>query len=321
MGAISFLPNQPTLFTGELPWLIGTLASRKARFKFWTRTLSRSRTLQWVLVNSFPDEYINDFEDHHDHENQNPLVLNSSQTENGDHHHHLPLILPIGPLCEHATTSNTNNPSFWDEDMSCLEWLDKQKTGSVLYISFGSWVSPIGEGKVKSLAMALEALGCPFLWVLGNSWRSGLPVGYLERFSKHARGKVVSWAPQMEVLKHKAVGGYLTHCGWNSTMEAIQCQKRLLCYPVAGDQFVNCTYIVKVWKVGVKLNGLGVKDVEEGVRRIMEDTQMSTRLRNLWERTMGDEASLRVECNLTAFLDDVKKETNECPSDDLHDIY
>ncbi|KAF3445089.1 hypothetical protein FNV43_RR14782 [Rhamnella rubrinervis] len=302
VGAITIQPSQPKLSTEELPWLIGTLASRKGRFKFWTRTLSRCRSLKWVLVNSFPEEYIDI-----DHEQQKQLPLKSSKDEDDDHDHDHPLILPIGPL---YAINNTNNPSFWEEDVSCLEWLDKQQAvSSVIYISFGSWVSPIGEGKVKSLALALEALGKPFLWVLGDSWRAGLPLGYLERVSKQARGKLVYWAPQMEVLKHKAVGCYLTHCGWNSTMEAIQCQKRLLCYPVAGDQFVNCSYIVKVWKIGVKLNGFGVKDVEECVRRAMEDTQMSIRLRKLSERTMGDEASLKVESNLTAFLDDVNKQT------------
>ncbi|KAH7533602.1 UDP-glycosyltransferase 82A1 [Ziziphus jujuba] len=305
LGMVSFLPNQPPLSTEELPWLIGTLAARKARFKFWTRTLSRSRTLQWLLVNSFPEEYYIE-----DDEKQSQLLKSSN---NGDGHH-LPLALPIGPLCNHS--SDTINPSFWEEDMSSIEWLDHQKPGSAIYVSFGSWVSPIGEAKVKSLAMALEALGKPFLWVLRDSWRSGLPIGYLERVSK--QGKVVSWAPQMEVLKHKAVGCYLTHCGWNSTMEAIQSQKRLLCYPIAGDQFLNCSYIVNVWKIGVEINGFGEKDVEDGVRKVMEDKQIGNRLRKMYERIMGDEACSRVMSNLTAFLDNVKDGIiHKCPINDM----
>ncbi|KAK9285269.1 hypothetical protein L1049_024459 [Liquidambar formosana] len=287
-GSVCFLPGQPMLNTEELPWLIGTLATRKSRFKFWTRTLDRSRTLPWLLVNSFP-EGCNE---------------NESMESSRDYPH----VFPVGPLNKLAVAKN---PSFWEEDMSCLDWLDKQKPASVVYVSFGSWVGPIGEGKVKNLALGLESSGQPFLWVLGPAWREGLPAGYVERVSK--QGQMVSWAPQMEVLQHKAVGCYLTHCGWNSTMEAIQCQKRLLCYPVAGDQFVNCAYIVEVWKIGVKMNGFERKDVEEGVRRVMEDNEMNNKLMRLNEKTMGDAASSRVMANLTDFIDDLKKLTVEHP--------
>lgn len=264
LGGTCFLPNQPMLSSEELPWLIGTPAARKARFRFWTRTLERSESLQWLLVNSFPNEHcLDDKQSEHQQ-----LDLNETKIQ--------PQLqaFPIGPL---SKLTATKNPSFWEEDTSCLSWLDKQQPNTVIYISFGSWVSPIGEAKVKSLALALEALGKPFIWVLGSSWREGLPVGYLEKVSR--TGKVVSWAPQMEVLKHKAVGCYLTHCGWNSTMEAIQCQKRLLCYPVAGDQFVNCGYIVDLWRIGVRLGGFGEKDVEEGLKRVMEEDEMGNRLR------------------------------------------
>ncbi|KAG2716041.1 hypothetical protein I3843_03G108900 [Carya illinoinensis] len=283
------LPDQPMLSTEDVPWLVGSLAARKARFKFWTRTLDRSKTLRWLLVNSFPDEYIDG--------KQTQLVENSQD-------HHAPLVFPIGPLSKHAVSKNIS--SFWEEDKSCLDWLDKQKPDSVVYVSFGSWVSPIGEGKVNNLALALEESGRPFIWVLGCAWREGLPVGYLQRVAM--QGKVVSWAPQMEVLQHQAVGCYLTHCGWNSTMEAIQCQQRLLCHPVAGDQFINCIYNVEVWGIGVKLNGFGQKDVAEGLRRVMDQESeiLKHRLRRLYERTMGEEANSRVLSNLKAFIDDLK---------------
>lgn len=288
-GPICLLPNQPELCTGDLPWLIGTPAARKSRFKFWTRTLSRSRNLQWLLVNSFPEE------SPEDKPHKNPSI---SKNE--------PFVFQVGPLSKLATIKN---PSFWQEDMSSLQWLDDQKPKSVVYISFGSWVSPIGEAKVNSLALALEAMRQPFIWVLGPAWREGLPEGYLERVTK--LGKVVSWAPQMEVLQHKAVGCYLTHCGWNSTMEAIQSKKRLLCYPVAGDQFVNCAYIVEKWKVGVKMNGFTQKDVEEGISKLMNDNEMNMRLMKLYERTMGEEANLRAMANLATFFDDLSELTNK----------
>lgn len=294
LGPLCFLPNQPLLSTEDLPWLIGAPASRKARFEFWTRTLDRSRKLSWLLVNSFPEECIDNDKP------QNSALLENSMDQ--------PLIFQVGALSKHPLVKN---PSFWEEDMSCLQWLDKQKPSSVLYISFGSWVSPIGEGKVKKLALTLEAMGQPFIWVLGPTWQAGLPFGYIERVSK--QGKVVSWAPQLKVLQHKAVMCFLTHCGWNSTMEAIQCQKCLICYPVAGDQFVNCAYITEKWRIGVKINGFGEKEMEQGLRRVMEDHTMNYKLTRLHEITMGEEASVVMMSNLTTFVNDFKEQTNGYP--------
>lgn len=292
---VSLHDNQPLLCAEELPWLIGNLTARKARFNFWKRTLDRSKTLPWLLVNSFPDETsgdCNDKQEHFSHYN----------------HHQSQLVFPVGPLIKQATA--TKNPSFWEEDRSCVEWLGKQKPESVVYISFGSWVSPIGEAKLKNLALALEASSRPFIWVLAQAWRDELPNGFLERVSE--QGKVVSWAPQMEILQHSAVGCYLTHCGWNSTMEAVECQKRSLCFPVAGDQFMNCAYIVKVWKIGVQINnGFAKEEIEEGVRKVMEDDggEMKKSLMKLRGKMTGEEASSRVTENLTEFLDSIMKQT------------
>ncbi|WMV59852.1 hypothetical protein MTR67_053237 [Solanum verrucosum] len=273
--------DQPTIRLQDLPWLIGNSNARISRFKFWTRTMERTKTLKWLLINTFQDEC-------HNNKDQNTTNFDSK-------------ILPIGPLNTHVTIKNS---SFWEEDLSCMNWLDKQVVNSVLYISFGSWVSPIGEAKVNSLALALEATKRPFIWVLGPLWRQGLQKGYLERISK--QGKIVSWAPQMDVLQHEGVGCYLTHCGWNSTMEAIQSKKRLMCYPVAGDQFVNCAYIVQKWRIGVMIDGFGVKDLEGGLRKVMEDDGMSERIDRLNEMTMGKVASSKAMDNLTTFLSSVR---------------
>ncbi|XP_018628900.1 UDP-glycosyltransferase 82A1-like [Nicotiana tomentosiformis] len=287
-GPISISLGQPTLRSDDLPWLIGNTTARISRFKFWTKTMERSRTLKWLLVNTFPDEC---------HKVRNTTILNTKIDQSQD----CPQILPIGPLNTHVTIKNV---SLWEEDSSCLDWLDKQVVNSVLYISFGSWVSPIGEAKVNDLAVALELLKRPFIWVLGPTWREGLPKGYLERISK--QGKIVSWAPQIDVLQHETVGCYLTHCGWNSTVEAIQSKKRLLCYPIAGDQFVNCAYIVQKWRIGVRMDGFGLKDLEEGLKRVMEDDEMGERIGRLNEMTMGKVVSSRAMANLTTFICDIR---------------
>ncbi|MCL7046269.1 hypothetical protein MKW94_012687 [Papaver nudicaule] len=284
------LPGQPSLTTRHLPWLIGNPSSQKQRFEFWLRILERSRNLKWLLVNSFVEE---------NYDNRSDSVQRLSDR---------PRIFRVGPLTSHTKLAKT--PTFWDEDRSCLDWLDQQKKSSVVYVSFGSWVGPIGEEKVTELALGLENTESPFIWVLGSAWRDGLPDGFLDRVRDI--GKIVSWAPQKEVLQHSAVGCYLTHCGWNSTVEAIQCGKRLLCYPVAGDQFVNCTYIVDVWGIGAKMNGIRKIDVEEGVKRVMTgkgSEEMEENVMKLKGRLNGEEGCLRAVSNLTDFLDHVKKST------------
>ncbi|KAG6419608.1 hypothetical protein SASPL_121830 [Salvia splendens] len=204
---ISLSSHEPTLTTNDLPWLIGSSKARVSRFKFWTRTIERSKTLQYIMINTFSEG----------------SDLNTEQSTKFDGENS-PQILEIGPLIMQAAT--TTSTTLWEEDTSCLDWLDKQNVGSVMYISFGSWVRPIGEVKVNSLASTLEALGMPFIWVVGPAWRLALPEGFIERVATY--GRVVEWAPQLEVLQHPAVKCYLTHRGWNSTMEAIQCKKPLL---------------------------------------------------------------------------------------------
>ncbi|CAH2053038.1 unnamed protein product [Thlaspi arvense] len=285
------LPEQPVLSAGDLLWLIGTPAAQQGRFKFWQRTLERAKSLRWILVNSFKDEYEDTFS----------KVLNNVRNTR---------ILYVGPLHNKAATNNitlTKNPSFWEEDRSCLAWLQEQKPNSVVYISFGSWVSPLGESKIRTLALALEASGRPFLWALNRVWQEGLSPGFVHRVTiAKNQGRIVPWAPQIEVLKNDSVGCYVTHCGWNSTMEAVASSRRLVCYPVAGDQFVNCTYIVDVWKIGVRMSGFGEKEVEHVLRKVMKDKEMGERLKKLKDRAMGDEARLCLDTNFTIFKDEIR---------------
>lgn len=300
------LPNQPALMTEDLPWLIGSATSRKGRFKFWTRTMDRCRSLRWLLVNSFPEEHCtNNVELLDQFIKDGCWKAHDKDNSNRDY----PMIFPVGPMSKLTVAPVARNPSFWEEDHSCLDWLDMQDLGSVIYVSFGSWVGPIGEDNVRSLALSLEALGQPFIWALSPTWRDGLPGGYTERVADH--GKVVPWAPQLEILQSEAVGCYLTHCGWNSTVEAIQCQKRLVCYPVAGDQYVNCKYIVEVWRIGVRIGGFGEEQVAGCLRKAMEDKEMGRRVRELHERTMGEEACLKLAGTFRGFTDDVKKMTED----------
>lgn len=123
-----------------------------------------------------------------------------------------------------------------EEDAECLPWLDKQEEHSVLYISFGS-VGYFTPSQVEEIALGLEAafpVGRPPL----QPSQQHLP-GRLPRANQRLWPRHLSWAPQLRVLRHPAVGGFLTHCGWNSTLESVCLGVPMLCLPIFGDQSVN----------------------------------------------------------------------------------
>lgn len=154
------------------------------------------------------------------------------------------------------TSSDYNPTSFWEEDKTCLHWLDQQLPQSVIYVSFGSW-SVLDPNQFTELALGLDLLDMPFLWVVkpGNEQVNAFPHGF-----KGSKGKIVCWAPQKKVLKHPAIVCFISHCGWNSIMESLCGGVPFLCLPLRNDQFVNKFFICEVWKVG-----LGLEKQENGV--------------------------------------------------------
>lgn len=79
-----------------------------------------------------------------------------------------------------------------------------------------------------------------------------------------------------------------------------------MCYPVAGDQFVNCKYIVDVWKIGVRMSGFGEEEVGVGLRKVMEDKEIGERLKKLRHKAMGNETRLYSDKMFTLFKDEIK---------------
>ena len=146
----------------------------------------------------------------------------------------------------------------------CRKWLDSKPANSVLYISFGSQ-NTISASQMMQLGMALEASGKNFIWVVRppigfdiNSEfkaREYLPEGFEQRIHEdQERGLLVpKWAPQVEILSHKSVGAFLTHCGWNSSIEALSHGVPLLGWPMAGEQFFNSMFSEKELGVSVEV--------------------------------------------------------------------
>ncbi|XP_050257959.1 mogroside IE synthase-like isoform X5 [Quercus robur] len=145
---------------------------------------------------------------------------------------------------------------------ACMKWLDTKETDSVVYTSFGSLAS-LGEEQMDELTRGLKNSNCYFLWVVRETEQEKLPPNFLQETSE--KGLVVTWCPQLEVLAHKAVGCFMTHCGWNSTLEALSLGVPMVAMPIWTDQPTNAKFIVDVWKVGVriKLDERGIATKEE----------------------------------------------------------
>lgn len=161
-------------------------------------------------------------------------------------------------------------------------WLDARPARSVVYASFGSIAKP-DAAQMSEMAEGLYNCGKAFLWVVRAPESSKLPENFTDKTKE--RGLVVTWSPQLEVLAHPAVGCFVTHCGWNSTMEGLGAGVPMVAMPQWSDQTMNAKYIEDVWRVGVRVHpdDKGVvrkEELEKCVREVMEGERSSEYIRN-----------------------------------------
>ncbi|KNA20576.1 hypothetical protein SOVF_051170 [Spinacia oleracea] len=156
----------------------------------------------------------------------------------------------IGPV----SLSNKSKEESIDEH-ECLKWLSSKKPNSVIYICFGSTVSFIAP-QLHEIAVALEITGQEFIWVVRNNAdnirknEEWLPPGFEQR--TEGKGLIIrGWAPQVLILEHEAIGAFVTHCGWNSTLEGISAGVPMVTWPIFADQFYNEKLVTQILKTGV----------------------------------------------------------------------
>ncbi|CAJ2669908.1 unnamed protein product [Trifolium pratense] len=179
---------------------------------------------------------------------------------------------PVGPITQ---IGSSNNDDVFDE-FECLKWLKKQPQNSVLYVSFGSG-GTLSQRQINELAFGLELSGQRFIWVLrapSDSVSAAyleatnedplkfLPNGFLER-TKEKGFILPSWAPQVEILNQNSVGGFLSHCGWNSVLESIQVGVPIVAWPLFAEQAMNAVMLSDDLKVAIRLKFGNDKIVEK----------------------------------------------------------
>ncbi|KAK6927034.1 UDP-glucuronosyl/UDP-glucosyltransferase [Dillenia turbinata] len=181
-------------------------------------------------------------------------------------------IFAAGSFHKYAPESSS---SLLKEDTNCISWLNEQAPKSVIYVSFGS-IAKTTKNQFLEIAWGLADCALPFLWVVrpgsveGCEWIEGLPGGFNEMVKE--RGRIVKWAPQKEVLAHSAVGGFWSHCGWNSTLESICEGIPMLCRPFNAEQCLNARCLCHMWKVGIELeNELERGAIKKATRKLMVD--------------------------------------------------
>ncbi|KAH9625134.1 hypothetical protein KSS87_012140 [Heliosperma pusillum] len=141
----------------------------------------------------------------------------------------------------------------------CTNWLNTKPKGSVIYVSFGS-MADLSDEQFQELSQGLLECGQSFLWVVRQPEQSKLPKDFVTEAGD--KGLVVTWASQLEVLAHKAMGCFLTHCGFNSVLEALCLGVPVVGVPQWTDQPTNAKFVEDVWKIGVR-----VKVDEKGIAR------------------------------------------------------
>ncbi|KAL1200396.1 UDP-glycosyltransferase 71B5 [Cardamine amara subsp. amara] len=207
---------------------------------------------------------------------------------NGDH---LPQVYPIGPVLHLENGFN--------EEDEILRWLDEQPDKSVVFLCFGS-MGGFNEEQTREIAVALDRSGYKFLWSLRRAPSNILterpgdfenleevfPVGLLNK------GKVIGWAPQVAVLAKPAIGGFVTHCGWNSILESLWFGVPMVTWPLHSEQKVNAFEMVEELGLAVEIRKyfrgdllagetetVTAEEIEKAIKSVMEQEDNDVRVR------------------------------------------
>lgn len=234
-------------------------------------------------------------------------------------------LIAIGPLTP-STFLDGKDPSetsfsgdLFQKPKDCKEWLNSRPAGSVVYVSFGSLLT-LPKQQMEEIARGLLKSGRPFLWVIrakegGGEEKEEDRLNCMEELEE--KGMIVPWCSQIEVLTHPSLGCFVTHCGWNSTLESLVCGVPAVAFPHWTDQGTNAKLIEDVWETGVRVvpNEDGTvegDEIKRCIEAVMDDGEKGIELRRnakkwkeLAREAMQEDGSS--DKNLKAFVEDAGK--------------
>uniref|UniRef100_A0A2N9GHA1 Uncharacterized protein n=1 Tax=Fagus sylvatica TaxID=28930 RepID=A0A2N9GHA1_FAGSY len=203
-----------------------------------------------------------------------------------------PPIYAVGPVLDLKCPPNPELDKAQGDNI--MKWLDDQPPLSVVFLCFGSMGS-FGADQVKEIALGLEGSGHRFLWSLRMPTPTPfaddvLPEGFLDRIK--GKGMICSgWAPQVEVLAHKAIGGFVSHCGWNSILESLWHGVPIVTWPIYAEQQLNAFRMVRELGLAVEMRldyrkgaDLVLADeIERAVRGVMDGIEVRKKVKEMGE--------------------------------------
>ncbi|GMI65799.1 hypothetical protein like AT2G36780 [Hibiscus trionum] len=187
-------------------------------------------------------------------------------------------------------------------DAKLKPWLDAKEPGSVIYACLGS-ISGLTKRQLVELGLGLESSEKPFIWVIRENHKSNELENWIseENFEDRVgeRGLIIrGWSPQLWILSHPAIGAFLTHCGWNSTTEAVSAGVPIIACPLFAEQFINERLVVDVLGIGVSV---GVEaavtwGLEEEFGLLMKRERVKSAIEEVMEENdAGDERRRRAK--------------------------
>ncbi|KAI5656468.1 hypothetical protein M9H77_25261 [Catharanthus roseus] len=250
------IPGLPSLSSSDFPSLIAQYGSLPPIFRLVVNQFQNIEKADWVFLNTF-------------YELENEVMEWMSR---------ILAVTSVGPtipsmyLDKRLKEDNEYGLNmFQPMTDSCIKWLNERSERSVVYVSFGSmaFLHPV---QMEELAFGLTSSNKHFLWVVQKSEENKLPKGFLEE--KTDKCLILSWCPQLQVLAHKSIGCFITHCGWNSTLEALSLGVPMVAMPQWSDQTTNAKFLVDFWKTGVRArneSGIVKRDeIEKCIKQVME---------------------------------------------------
>lgn len=238
---INWIPGMKNIRLKDLPSFMRTTDTTEIMFDFLGSEAQSCLDSSAIIINTF-DEF--------DYEALEAISAKFPRS--------IYTIGPIPLLGRHMLDSplKSLSASLWKEDPKCLQWLDRREPNSVVYVNYGS-ITVMTEQHLKEFAWGLASSKQPFLWIVRPDVVMGAGSAMLpEEFFAEIkdRGLILSWCPQEQVLAHPSVGVFLTHCGWNSTLESVCSGVPVICWPFFADQQTNCRYACTTWGIGMEVN-------------------------------------------------------------------